>query len=173
MQNGGGGGGGPRPPITLRLIVSPQLFSSIIGHCGTNIKEIRKVTGAKIWMLNEMLPNSTEKIVSITGTSEIITQCILHICCIMLEWPPKEFTIPYYPRPSFANPIIFAKGQAYTIQGNYAVPFNGKSRGVSSSAWLSPCLVRHVLFGCYPFCYPRGGCDWQLTPGSSCPGVLA
>lgn len=32
-----------------------------------------------------MLPNSTERAVTISGTSEAITQCIYHICCVMLE----------------------------------------------------------------------------------------
>lgn len=36
--------------------------------------------------------------------------------------PPKGATIPYRPKPNVAGPVILAGGQAYTIQGNYAVP---------------------------------------------------
>lgn len=32
-----------------------------------------------------MLPNSTERAVTLTGTSDAITQCIHQICCVMLE----------------------------------------------------------------------------------------
>jgi len=32
-----------------------------------------------------MLPNSTERAVTLSGTAEQITQCIYHICCVMLE----------------------------------------------------------------------------------------
>lgn len=85
MQNGGGGGGGVRPPITLRLIVPASQCGSLIGKGGSKIKEIREVTGASIQVASDMLPNSTERAVTITGTSEAITQCIYHICCVMLE----------------------------------------------------------------------------------------
>lgn len=36
--------------------------------------------------------------------------------------PPKGATIPYRPKPQVNGPVIVANGQAYTIQGNYAVP---------------------------------------------------
>ncbi|XP_055975384.1 poly(rC)-binding protein 3 isoform X22 [Sorex fumeus] len=37
------------------------------------------------------------------------------------ESPPKGATIPYRPKPA-STPVIFAGGQAYTIQGQYAIP---------------------------------------------------
>ncbi|KAJ3628513.1 hypothetical protein MTP99_015814 [Tenebrio molitor] len=117
-----GGSGVPRPPITLRLIVPASQCGSLIGKGGSKIKEIREVTGASIQVASEMLPNSTERAVTISGTGEAITQCIYHICTVMLESPPKGATIPYRPKPQVGGPVILAGGQAYTIQGNYAVP---------------------------------------------------
>ncbi|XP_049821070.1 poly(rC)-binding protein 3 isoform X2 [Aethina tumida] len=117
-----GGSGVPRPPITLRLIVPASQCGSLIGKGGSKIKEIREVTGASIQVASEMLPNSTERAVTISGTGEAITQCIYHICNVMLESPPKGATIPYRPKPQVGGPVILAGGQAYTIQGNYAVP---------------------------------------------------
>ncbi|MCL4130315.1 UNVERIFIED_CONTAM: hypothetical protein GTU68_045223 [Idotea baltica] len=124
QNNGSGSGSGSqRPPITLRLIVPASQCGSLIGKGGSKIKEIREVTGASIQVASEMLPNSTERAVTVSGTSEAITQCIYHICCVMLESPPKGATIPYRPKPQAAGgPVILAGGQAYTIQGNYAVP---------------------------------------------------
>lgn len=40
----------------------------------------------------------------------------------MFQSPPKGATIPYRPKPPVGGPVILAGGQAYTIQGNYAVP---------------------------------------------------
>lgn len=40
----------------------------------------------------------------------------------LLQSPPKGATIPYRPKPQMNGPVIVANGQAYTIQGNYAVP---------------------------------------------------
>ena len=45
-----------------------------------------------------MLQNSTERTVTITGARSAISQCIYHICCVMLESPPKGTTIPYTPK---------------------------------------------------------------------------
>jgi transcription antitermination factor NusA-like protein len=120
-QNPPNSGGVPKPPITLRLIVPASQCGSLIGKGGSKIKEIREVTGASIQVASEMLPNSTERAVTISGTSESITQCIYHICCVMMESPPKGATIPYRPKPAMP-PVIFAGGQAYTIQGQYAIP---------------------------------------------------
>lgn len=44
---------------------------------------------------------------------------------IFLQSPPKGATIPYRPKPQVSGPLILAGGQAYTIQGNYAVPAHG------------------------------------------------
>lgn len=38
-----------------------------------------------------------------------------------LQSPPKGATIPYRPKPAMP-PVIFAGGQAYTVQGQYAIP---------------------------------------------------
>lgn len=40
----------------------------------------------------------------------------------VLQSPPKGATIPYRPKPQVNGPVILANGQAYTIQGNFAVP---------------------------------------------------
>ncbi|XP_048479097.1 poly(rC)-binding protein 3 isoform X2 [Plutella xylostella] len=122
FSEGGGGGGGCRAPITLRLIVPASQCGSLIGKGGSKIKEIRDVTGANIQVASEMLPNSTERAVTVSGACDAITQCIYHICCVMLESPPKGATIPYRPKPNVSGPVILAGGQAYTIQGSYAVP---------------------------------------------------
>uniref|UniRef100_A0A2K6L6B3 K Homology domain-containing protein n=2 Tax=Rhinopithecus TaxID=542827 RepID=A0A2K6L6B3_RHIBE len=85
-----------RPPVTLRLVVP--------------IKEIRESTGAQVQVAGDMLPNSTEQAITIAGIPQSITECS----------PPKGVTIPYRPKPS-SSLVIFA-GEAYTIQGQYAIP---------------------------------------------------
>lgn len=80
-----GSGNVPKPPITLRLIVPASQCGSLIGKGGSKIKEIREVTGASIQVASEMLPNSTERAVTVSGASEAIELCIQHICAIMIE----------------------------------------------------------------------------------------
>ncbi|XP_071789233.1 poly(rC)-binding protein 3-like isoform X2 [Asterias amurensis] len=127
-------GGAPKPPVTLRLIVPASQCGSLIGKAGSKIKDIRESTGASIQVASEMLPSSTERAVTISGTPEAITKAVHHVCRVMLESPPKGATIPYRPKQT-ATPIIFAGGQispnitrpdghfkAYAVHGNYAVP---------------------------------------------------
>merc|ERR1711936_234089 len=91
----------PRPPITFRLVVPASQCGSLIGKGGSKIKEIREITGASIQVASEMLPNSTERAVTVSGASEAVIQCIFHICTIMSEMnsqsPPKGVTVPYTP----------------------------------------------------------------------------
>ncbi|CAG5933807.1 unnamed protein product [Menidia menidia] len=128
-----------KPPVTLRLVVPASQCGSLIGKGGSKIKEMREVQVA-----GDMLPNSTERAVTISGAPEAIIQCVKQICVVMLESPPKGATIPYRPKPA-STPVIFSGGQvradplgastanlslllqhqplpAYTIQGQYAIP---------------------------------------------------
>lgn len=81
----------------LTFLFSPRL-GMILGKGGSKIKEIRESTGCSIQVASDMLPNSTEREVKLTGTAEQITQCIFHICCVMLEVIlPPLFLLFYFP----------------------------------------------------------------------------
>ncbi|XP_078407592.1 poly(rC)-binding protein 3 isoform X3 [Cetorhinus maximus] len=141
-----------KPPVTLRLVVPASQCGSLIGKGGSKIKEIRESTGAQVQVAGDMLPNSTERAVTISGMPDAIIQCVKQICVVMLEVeyksPPKGATIPYRPKPASA-PVIFAGGQAYTIQGQYAIPHPDDACLVSaeykaalaSTLWRSPQLT--------------------------------
>ncbi|XP_072338039.1 poly(rC)-binding protein 3 isoform X21 [Scyliorhinus torazame] len=85
-----------KPPVTLRLVVPASQCGSLIGKGGSKIKEIRESTGAQVQVAGDMLPNSTERAVTISGMPDAIIQCVKQICVVMLE--------------------------AYAIQGQYAIP---------------------------------------------------
>uniref|UniRef100_A0A096M1K0 Poly(rC) binding protein 3 n=1 Tax=Poecilia formosa TaxID=48698 RepID=A0A096M1K0_POEFO len=103
-----------KPPVTLRLVVPASQCGSLIGKGGSKIKEMRESTGAQVQVAGDMLPNSTERAVTISGTPEAIIQCVKQICVVMLELlaksPPKGATIPYRPKPA-STPVIFSGGQ--------------------------------------------------------------
>ncbi len=42
-------------------------------------------TGAQVQVAGDLLPDSTERAVTISGTPHAITQCVKHICTVMLE----------------------------------------------------------------------------------------
>ncbi|XP_042200073.1 poly(rC)-binding protein 2 isoform X2 [Callorhinchus milii] len=110
-----------QPPVTLRIVIPASQCGSLIGKGGCKIKEIRESTGAQVQVAGDMLPNSTERAITIAGTPVSIIECAKQICVVMLESPPKGITVPYRPKPVSA-PVIFAGGQAYSLQGQFAIP---------------------------------------------------
>uniref|UniRef100_A0A8C5P2N5 Poly(rC)-binding protein 2 pseudogene n=1 Tax=Jaculus jaculus TaxID=51337 RepID=A0A8C5P2N5_JACJA len=69
----------------------------------------RESTGAQVQVAGDMLPNSTERAITIAGIPQSITECVKQICVVMLE-SPKGVTIPNPPKPS-RSPVVFAGGQ--------------------------------------------------------------
>lgn len=111
----------PKPPITLRLAIPASQCGSLIGKAGAKIKEIRDVTGASMQVSSEMLPHSTERVVSICGNADAISKCICHICTIITESPPKGANIPYRPKPAIP-PVLISGGQAFAVQSPFIIP---------------------------------------------------
>ncbi|KAJ8016100.1 hypothetical protein DPEC_G00003640 [Dallia pectoralis] len=139
-----------KPPVTLRLVIPASQCGSLIGKGGAKIKEIRESTGAQIQVAGDLLPNSTERGVTISGSQESVIQCVKLICTVILESPPKGATIPYRPSPSpgallisgnqvfeasdFAPHPLYSVSpngldlqpsdffQAYTVQNQYGIP---------------------------------------------------
>ncbi|XP_055083270.1 poly(rC)-binding protein 3 [Periophthalmus magnuspinnatus] len=113
-----------KPPVTLRLVFPGSQCGSLIGKGGSKIKEIRESTGAQVQVAGDMLPESTERAVTISGTPQAITQCVRHICSVMLESPPKGATIPYRPKAMVAGAHAVLgpqhAAQAFAIPGQYA-----------------------------------------------------
>ncbi|XP_068598165.1 poly(rC)-binding protein 4 [Brachionichthys hirsutus] len=95
-----------KPPVTLRLVIPASQCGSLIGKGGSKIKEIRETTGAQVQVAGDLLPNSTEREVTISGSQDAIIQCIKLICTVILESPPKGATIPYRPSPTPGSMLL-------------------------------------------------------------------
>ncbi|XP_015813792.3 poly(rC)-binding protein 4 isoform X1 [Nothobranchius furzeri] len=134
-----------KPPVTLRLVIPASQCGSLIGKGGSKIKEIRETTGAQVQVAGDLLPNSTEREVTISGGQDAIIQCVKLICTVILESPPKGATIPYRPSPTpgtvllagnqifeasdFGSHPLFSMAQGgmdlqqtYALQSHYSVP---------------------------------------------------
>uniref|UniRef100_A0A8C2WYC5 Poly(rC) binding protein 3 n=1 Tax=Cyclopterus lumpus TaxID=8103 RepID=A0A8C2WYC5_CYCLU len=165
-----------KPPVTLRLVVPASQCGSLIGKGGSKIKEMRESTGAQVQVAGDMLPNSTERAVTISGAPEAIIQCVKQICVVMLESPPKGATIPYRPKPA-STPVIFSGGQvradplgastanlslllqhqplpAYTIQGQYAIPHPDLSKLHQLAMQQTPFTPLGQTTPAFPGTYP-------------------
>ncbi|XP_027766456.1 poly(rC)-binding protein 2 isoform X4 [Empidonax traillii] len=145
-----------RPPVTLRLVVPASQCGSLIGKGGCKIKEIRESTGAQVQVAGDMLPNSTERAITIAGIPQSIIECVKQICVVMLESPPKGVTIPYRPKPS-SSPVIFAGGQLTKLhqlamqQSHFPMsPGNAGFSGLDASAQTTSheLTIPNDLIGC-------------------------
>nr|XP_015814610.2 poly(rC)-binding protein 2 isoform X4 [Nothobranchius furzeri] len=145
-----------KPPVTLRIVVPASQCGSLIGKGGCKIKEIRESTGAQVQVAGDMLPNSTERAITIAGTPQSIIECVKQICVVMLESPPKGVTIPYRPKPS-GSPVIFAGGQLTKLHqlAMQQTPFpiaagNQGFTGIDASAQTSSheMTIPNDLIGC-------------------------
>uniref|UniRef100_A0A3Q4GRH7 Poly(rC) binding protein 4 n=1 Tax=Neolamprologus brichardi TaxID=32507 RepID=A0A3Q4GRH7_NEOBR len=125
-----------KPPVTLRLVIPASQCGSLIGKGGSKIKEIRETTGAQVQVAGDLLPNSTEREVTISGSQDAIIQCVKLICTVILESPPKGATIPYRPSPT-PGTVLLAGNQVktlscpqfdvwgkltYAVQSHYGIP---------------------------------------------------
>ncbi|XP_040567437.1 poly(rC)-binding protein 2 isoform X1 [Lepeophtheirus salmonis] len=130
----------PRPPITFRLIVPASQCGSLIGKGGSKIKEIREISGASVQVASEMLPNSTERAVTISGGADSITQCVYHICNVMSESPPKGITVPYRPiKPVTVAAGLGAASAALQVgQATFLPTTAGQNTGALNPAALVP-----------------------------------
>ena len=57
-------------------------------------------TGAQVQVAGDMLPNSTERAITIAGTPQSIIECVKQICVVMLEVdvnPQSTHTLPLSP----------------------------------------------------------------------------
>ena len=75
-------------PQTIKLLVHQSQAGGIIGSKGFKIKELREKTGATIKVHQECCPNSTDRIVTITGTPEVVSSCVVNILEILEITPP-------------------------------------------------------------------------------------
>uniref|UniRef100_A0A671LP15 Zgc:110045 n=1 Tax=Sinocyclocheilus anshuiensis TaxID=1608454 RepID=A0A671LP15_9TELE len=108
-----------RPPVTLRLVFPASQCGSLIGKGGSKIKEISgPSTGAQVQVAGDLLPDSTERAVTISGTPRAITQCVNHICTVMLEVRERASETLVI----CSNLNMLSVPQAFTIPGQFAIP---------------------------------------------------
>lgn len=88
-------------------------FSLLTRSCPSQLLILLQSTGAQVQVAGDMLPNSTERAVTISGTPEAIIQCVKQICVVMLEVCRKQKLLSFLRKvlsrlnPSMANNIYY------------------------------------------------------------------
>ncbi|XP_063177717.1 poly(rC)-binding protein 2-like [Chroicocephalus ridibundus] len=120
----------PRAPLTPRPHCGRYgLLKAVVLRSFSIL--LRISTGAQVQVAGDMLPNSTERAITIAGIPQSIIECVKQICVVMLESPPKGVTIPYRPKPS-SSPVIFAGGQDRYSSGSASYPHTAPSMCLNS-----------------------------------------
>ncbi|XP_025077231.1 heterogeneous nuclear ribonucleoprotein K-like isoform X5 [Pomacea canaliculata] len=81
----------------IRMIVHQSQAGCIIGRAGFKVKELREKTGAGIKVYSTCCPNSTDRIVGITGKRKVVVGCVEEIIELLQSAPPKGPIQPYDP----------------------------------------------------------------------------
>lgn len=122
---------------TVRLLVSHNLMGSLIGRSGAKIKAIQDLSGVRMVASKEMLPQSQERIVEVTGELGSVQKAIWEIGkCLVDDWERGVGTVLYNPSvrisptstvvaPTAANGVVPAAG----IPGNYLRSHRGGLSG--------------------------------------------
>lgn len=84
--------------IAIKLLISHNQMGTIIGRQGTKIKYIQDVSDSRVIAMKEILPQSTERVVEVTGAPEGIQRAVWEICkCLVDDWQRGTGTVLYNP----------------------------------------------------------------------------
>ncbi|PWN41112.1 hypothetical protein IE81DRAFT_348651 [Ceraceosorus guamensis] len=96
---------------SIRLLISHNLMGTVIGRQGLKIKHIQDISGARMVASKEMLPQSTERIVEVQGTTEAIRVAIQEISqCLLEDWERGQGTVLYHPGQADGAGVLAAGG---------------------------------------------------------------
>jgi len=87
-------------------------MGTVIGRQGLKIKQIQDASGVRMVAQKEMLPQSTERIVEVTGVPEGIEKAVYEICKCLVDDEQRGFGTVLY------NPVARTPGTAGNVLGN-------------------------------------------------------
>ncbi|BGP52465.1 hypothetical protein JCM8202_000111 [Rhodotorula sphaerocarpa] len=88
----------PSASASVRLLISHLLIGSVIGKGGSKIRQIQELAHARMVASKEMLPQSTERIVEVTGQPDSVRLAVQEIAkCLIEDWDRSQGTVLYHP----------------------------------------------------------------------------
>ncbi|CAD6571765.1 MAG: RNA binding protein, heterogenous nuclear RNP-K like protein [Cyphobasidiales sp. Tagirdzhanova-0007] len=94
--------------ISIKLLVANAIMGSVIGKAGATIQALQAKHSSKIVTVKEMLPNSTERIVSVEGSVSAVESTVQELARIVSEQDSNRLSnhILYQPGSSAANTSV-------------------------------------------------------------------
>lgn len=86
-------------------------MGTVIGRQGLKIKHIQDISGARMVASKDMLPQSTERVVEVQGTTEAIRVAVYEIAkCLQEDWERGQGTVLYHPGHTEGAGVLAAGG---------------------------------------------------------------
>lgn len=144
--------------VNFRLLVPHGRMGSIIGKGGLKIKEIQDHTGAKLHASEEMLPQSTERTLTITGYAHQIQTAVREVGLALKELPERTSSVIHFKPTASRGNIHNSPGPMFGGHGYGGPSSNGPSGDYGGGpGGMGP--------GAYSYGYP-GRADFQLGGGN-------
>ena len=92
--------------IRIRILVAAALLSSIVGTRSNTLNSIQNTSGAMLAVVTVVLPQSTDRLITVTGNAEQVRKAVDMVTMIMIQNKDKLKTvpaIPYYPVPMYGK----------------------------------------------------------------------
>jgi len=141
----------------VRMIVHQSQAGCIIGRSGFKVKELREKTGANIKVYSVCCPNSTDRVVAITGKPKVVVGCIEEIIELLQQAPPKGPMNPY--DPSYSDEFLAPE------YGGFITGDMRASKGLPRGAAPPPRGMRGGMGGAMAMRGGRIGMDSLGMPG--------
>lgn len=139
-------------PLILRVLVPHVMMGAMIGKGGSRFREIEEASAAKLKAQEYTLPNSTDRILFVSGVADAVHIAVYYICTTYISH--KEYL--GNTRPTFYNPasVVQPPGggyysggpgpgpgypHSYGPPGGHSAPLQyGQGRGAPASYGVAP-----------------------------------
>ena len=111
--------------IAVRLLISHNQMGTVIGRQGLKIKQIQDSSGVRMVAQKEMLPQSTERIVEVTGTPEGLHKAVWEISKCLIDDEQRGYGTVLY------NPVMRAQAGSGSLGNGFGGPSGGGGGGRS------------------------------------------
>ena len=123
-------------PTTVRLLVAHAVMGSIIGKQGAKIKQIQDSTSVRMVASKDLLPQSTERVVEITGAPSSIGEAVLQISqCLVEESERGVNTILFHPASVSGSAPAAGTGSGVGYNPSHPGGYGGLSALSSGSSY--------------------------------------
>jgi polyribonucleotide nucleotidyltransferase len=150
---------------TLRFLIPNSKMGILIGKGGSKIKELQELSQVKLNASDKMLPQSTERILTLNGTPNQIQNALISIISTLRDLPERIVGLIHYKPLPAAQLSPFQLQDAYMFNGTGGFPLGHQPFHPSQQPFNSPRNQRRPYNNMsHPMPYPMYP-NFMMIPG--------